>query len=340
MASEGKAQASHPLPPAARFILTRRLPCAALAVLTFTAVLWIPGMTQGVPLLSAILPVLALGLQILTPALFALILLGGGLAFASQVALIASVAAGLLAGMSILVGLLMLTLYAMLPVFSALALGKAGGLERSAQHLAIGLGMAVLLALGFGAIGQGLTLHDFTGQILAPFFEAFANQQMTGVDETAYAEMLVRLRSMVTAIFPGFTALSLWLSWWGNLLLARYLAMHYGFFSGDRRPFAYLRFGRQLAYGLAAALALAALTQGALQYVAGNAAIFMAGIIAVQGLAVAHLWLKMRKMHLVTVLMYLILLIQPAMVLPFVMIGLMDIWFDYRRGNPPVTRGD
>lgn len=332
--------AARTLPPAAQFVLTHRLPCAALAVLMFTTVLWVQGLAQGVPLLSAILPVFALSLQVLTPALFALILLGGGTAFASQVALIASVTTGLLTGMSILIGLLMLTLYAMLPVLSALALSKAGGLERSAQHLAIGLGMGVLLALGFGATGENISLQAFTGQILTPFFEAFANQRLAGMDEAAYAEMLVELRRMVTAVFPGFTAFSLWLTWWGNVILARRIAMHYGFYMGDQRPLSSLRFGRQIAYGLAAALALATLSQGSLQYVSGNAAILIAGIVAVQGLAVAHMWLKIRKMHLVIVLMYLILLMQPAMVLPFVMIGLLDIWFDYRRVNAPADGGN
>ncbi len=332
--------AARTLPPAAQFVLTRRLPCAMLAVLMFTTVLWLPGAAQGVPVLGAILPFVALGLQILTPALFAVILLGGGAAFAGHVALIASVAVGLLANMSVLVGLIMLTLYAMLPIFSTLALSRRDGLERSAQRLAVGLGMGVLLALGFGATTRGISLHAFSGQMLAPFFDALANQHMAGMDAAASAQMLDELRHAVTAIFPGVTAFSLWLTWWGNIVLARGIATHYGFYTGDRRPLGHLRFGKTLAYGLSIVLVLATLTTGTVQYVCGNAAILMGGIVAVQGLAVSHMWLKARKMQLMTVLMYMILLMQPAMVLPFVIIGILDMWFDYRRINPPATGGN
>jgi len=311
-----------------------------LAVLMFTTVLWLPGISQGVPVLGAILPLVALGLQALTPALFAVILLGGGAAFAGHVALMASIVAGLLANMSVLVGLIMLTLYATLPIFSAMALTKQNGLERSAQRLALGIGMGVLLALGFGATARGVSLHAFSGQMLAPFFDALADQHIAGADSAASAQILDDLRRAVTAIFPGFTAFSLWLTWWGNIMLARGIATRYGFYSGDRRPLSHLRFGKTLAYGLSIALALAALAPGTVQYVCGNAAILMGGIVAAQGLAVAHAWLKARKMQLMIVLMYMILLMQPAMVLPFVIVGILDMWFDYRRINPPATGGD
>ncbi len=325
--------AARTLPQAAQFVLTHRLPCAVLAALMFTAMFWMPGATYGLPLL------LALGVQMLTPALFGVVMFGGGIVYASQVALAASVIAGLMAGMSVLIGLLMLVLYALLPIFAAHTLSKANGLKLSAQHLAIGMGMAVLMALGFGATEQGVSLQAFIDQMLTPFFESFAEQKPPGVDAAAYAEMLTQLRQTVTGVFPGFTAFSLWLTWWGNVILARRIAVHYGFYSGGLQPVTSLRFGRLMAYGFAAALVIAGLAQGTLQYVAANAAIVMAGMLAVQGLAVAHLWLKNRKMQLVQVLMYLFLLIQPAMVLPFTIIGLLDIWFDYRRVNTPASGG-
>ena len=331
--------AARTLPPAAQYVLTHKLPCAVLAALMFTAVLWVPGMVKGLPLLAAMLPIFALGLQVLTPALFALILFGGGVAFASQVALAASVIAGLLAGMSMLIGLLMLTLYALLPIYAARTMGGADGLRISAQHLAIGLGMAVLMALGFGATEQGVSLQAFVGQMLEPFFGTLAAQEPTGMSAAAYAEVLDQLRQTVSGIFPGFVAFSLWLTWWGNVILARRIAVRYGFYSGGLQPVTCLRFGRQMAYSFAITLVIAGVAQGTLQYVASNAAIIMAGMLAVQGLAVAHLWLKNRRMQLMLVLMYLILMMQPAMVLPFTMIGLLDIWFDYRRGINPASGG-
>jgi len=330
----------HTLSPAAQFILTRRVPCAMLAVSMFTAVLWIPLAAQGLPLLTGLLSIFALSLQVLTPALFALILFGGGIIFAGQVAVVASIMAGLLAGMSILIGLLMFTLYALLPILSARALIKSGGLERSARHLAFGLGIAVLAALGFGAFEQEVSLQAFTGQLLRPFFDAFVQQRPAGIDGTAYIEMISQLRQTVTHIFPGFAAFSLWITWWSNVILARYLAMRYGFYNGHQLPVVFVRFGKPMAYGFSVALAMAGLLQGSLQYIAANTAIMLAGILAVQGLSVAHLWLRARNMRLIMALMYIFLLMQPAMVLPFVIIGILDIWFDYRRVNTPVAGGD
>jgi uncharacterized protein YybS (DUF2232 family) len=88
--------------------------------------------------------------------------------------------------------------------------------------------------------------------------------------------------------------------------------------------------------GLAAA---AALGTGSVQYLAVNCTLIAAGMLAVQGVAVAHVWLASRQLQIVGALVYVMLLIQPAMVLPFVVIGLLDIWFDYRRVDSPENGG-
>jgi len=73
-----------------------------------------------------------------------------------------------------------------------------------------------------------------------------------------------------------------------------------------------------------------------LHYIAVNAAILIGGLLAAQGVAVGHSWLKAKGMLLSIAMMYFMLIIWSILIIPFVIIGLMDIWFDYRRNIPAV----
>ena len=67
------------MPPLVDFILTRRLPCAALMSVMLFA-MWIPVMVPGLPTVFVTLAMpLGLALHLMTPALVDLIHLGGGL---------------------------------------------------------------------------------------------------------------------------------------------------------------------------------------------------------------------------------------------------------------------
>jgi len=310
--------------PAAEWILTHRLPCALVAVLMFGMTLWFAGTALSIPLLA---------LHLLTPTLFALITLGGGAAFGTQVAFLAAILINVAAHASLEPGLMLLTLYGLLPILAAASLNRTEGISRSAQHLAIGLGTAMLAALIAGVSSHDVTAREFVDQALSPLFNAMQGQQKMD------AVLMQRIRHITVWIFPGLMALSLWLVWWGNVLLARSIAIYYGFFRGDVRSANALHLDSAIGYLFLALAAVGALVQGTVQYIAVNVDILIAGLLAAQGLAVAHTWLQMRRMQLLAVLMYLILLIQPVMVLPFTVIGLFDIWFDYRRNMTPVNGG-
>jgi len=312
------------MPPVAEWMLTHRFPCALLAVLMFGMMLWFAGTALSVPMLA---------LHLLTPALFALVTLGGGMMFGIQVAILAAILMSVTAHASLEPGLMLLTLYGLLPIMAAASLGKAGGMSKSAQHLAIGLGAAMVAVLIVGASSNDVTAREFVGQGLSPLFDAMQGQQE--ID----AVVIRRIHHITVWIFPGLMALSLWLVWWGNVLLARKIATHYGFFRGDMRPAHALGLDPKVAYLFMALTAVGAMAQGTVQYLAVNTDILIAGLLAAQGLAVAHTWLQTRRMQMLTVLMYLVILIQPVMVLPFTMIGLFDIWFDYRRNMRPANGG-
>jgi hypothetical protein len=322
------------LSPAAQFILTHRIPCAALAVLMFSAVILGVGLS-GIPMLTTLMLLVGLILHMLTPVLFALVMFGGGLVYALQVAVIAALVITLITDFSLMNGVVFLLLYAFLPVVAAATIGKPGGMGRSAQRLALSLFIASMAALLAAAGSQGVDIHTFVEQMLAPFFDTLAST--VPADEQAALEALEQMRTMTVWAFPGFLAFSLWMVWWMDILLARRIAIRYGFFQGDHTEMLMIRFSKAAGIALIVAAALANLTGGSVQYMAVSIAIMLAGLLALQGVSIAHVWFKTRGMQLSLVIMYLLLLIWSVMILPFIIIGLLDIWFDFRRNMLPVN---
>jgi len=317
------------LPKAAAFILSHRLPCATLMVAMLMAVLWLPGMLQGIPLLATLATAFGVGIHILVPGLIALITFGGGSLFAFQVAVIGAIGVSAMAGFAWMPGLIVLALYGLLPIAAASSVMRQNGVQKSAQYLAMGLGLAVLAALLIGSSTQDVDLRDLVGQMLAPMFEALQTQ-LSGSDPDA-VQVLQQARKMTELILPGIMALGLWFTWWGDIVFARTFAQKYGFYRGHGEDLLALRFGKGLAYAFLALLVLANVGENDVQYIAINAIILLGGLLAAQGIAVGHSWLKKKGMMLAIGLMYLMLLMWSAMIIPFVIIGLLDIWFDYRR---------
>jgi Predicted membrane protein (DUF2232) len=316
-------QQARSLPPFARWTLTRRIPCAVLAIMMYGAVLAYAGTVLSLPLLV---------LHVLTPTLFAVIALGGGFAFAMQVAALAGVGITLLVHGALGPGMILIILYAALPVLAATTLTTTDGTSKSGLNLAIGLLTAMLVVLFASPGAQGGTPMEFVHQLLAPLFEATRQEGMDPV-------VVDRIEKASAWIFPGVTTLCLWVVWWGDVMLARTIAVFYGFYRGDMQPMSDFRLPRSIAYGFVLLLAVAGFATGTPQYLAVNAALLFVGLLSVQGLAVVHTWLRIRRLQMAAIVMYVMLLIQPVMVLPFALIGLFDIWFDYRRNIMPANGG-
>ncbi|MDX8404444.1 MAG: DUF2232 domain-containing protein [Mariprofundaceae bacterium] len=307
-----------------------------MALIMFTAAIW--GAAAGsIPLLSVVISLFGLTLHMLTPALFALIVFGGGLIYALQVAGIAALAVTVITGFSLISGIIFMLLYAILPALAATSLGRIEGMGRSAQQLALGLFLAVIAALLAGAGSQGVDLHTFVGQMLVPFFDILAGSIPVG--ETAALDAIEQAKVMTAWALPGFLAFSLWLVWWMNILLARKIAVKYGFFRGDHSEMLMIKFSKAAGMALIVAALLANMTDGSVQYLAISTSIMLAGLVALQGVSVAHLWIRARGMQMTLVVMYLLLMIWTAMVIPFIIVGLLDVWFDFRR-NILSTHGE
>ena len=322
------------LPPIAQFMLTRRIPCAGLALVMFTAAIWGAALSS-IPLLAVVMSLLGLTLHMLTPALFALIVFGGGLIYALQVAAIAALAVVVITDFNLMSGAVFLLLYAILPALAATSMGRINGMKQSAQRLALGLFLATITALLAGASAQGVDIHLFVEKMIEPLFSGVGSSIPVG--EVAALEALEQTKVMTAWVLPGFMAFSLWMVWWLNLILARRIAVNYGFYRGDHSEMLMIRFDRVAGITFLAAAALANVVDGSVQYIAISIAIMLGGLLALQGVSVAHLWIRARGMRMTLFVMYLLLLIWSAMVLPFIIVGLLDIWFDFRRNIIPAN---
>jgi len=315
------------MPPYLDFLLTRKLPCACLGFTLFTAMFWLPGLFSGAPLLAVLFSLIAVLAHFTTPALFALIQLGGGSSFVLPVALIGATGVAAVSHFSLTLVSFFLLLYVAVPAWTVTTLRRHGGLARSGEQLAITLFIAIVCALAIGATNHSNgSLQGYTRVLMAPLFNTIATQ--THGDTSA-------LESTLTLAAPGLVAVGLWSIWWSALLGARWLAMRYGFYHDSYFYWYYVRFSPRFALLMLLALIPANLADGNLQFIAIALSLLLGGIFAVQGVAVAHLWLKTRQLTFLLAVMYFVLFFWSLAIIPFIVIGLLDTWFDFRRGSPP-----
>jgi len=314
------------MPPYMKFLLTQKLPCAALAFTLFTAMFWLPGALAGLPLLAVLFSLVAVLAHFATPALFALIQLGGGSSFVLPVALISAVGVAAISSFNLLLVMLFLLLYVAVPAWAVATLRQQGGLARSGQQLAITLFLAVICGLALGANGDGSSMQQYMVALMQPLFASITAQ--THHDSSS-------VQSLLALTAPGLVTVGLWSMWWSSVLGARWLAARYGFYHEQCLHWFYVRFSARFALLTLLTLVPANLASGDLQFVSIALAILLAGMFSVQGMAVAHLWLKVRKMKLMMGVMYFALFFWSILIVPFIMVGLLDTWFNFRRNALP-----
>ncbi|MDQ6981801.1 MAG: DUF2232 domain-containing protein [Mariprofundus sp.] len=330
-----QTSAPQTMPPALSYVLTHRLPCATLMLVMLMCAVWLPALGEGTPTFVAmLLTTVGLSLHILAPALIALVTFGGGLLFATHVAALTAAGVIAIAGFALIPGLVVFVLYGLIPILGAALMMRADGVRRSAQYLAFGLGGLTLLGLAIAAAMQDIGIKGMIDGLLAPMFDSVLQQMPAGEPEAV--EVLEQSRQMMVEILPGLMALGVWFTWWGDVVFARNFARKYGFYQGEATSLLSLGFGKPVAYLFLVLLVALNLGSGELHYIAVNAAILIGGLLAAQGIAVGHSWLKAKGMLLSIAMMYLMLIIWSILIIPFVIIGLMDIWFDYRRNMPAV----
>jgi len=314
------------------FVLTKRFPCALMVVFMLTSAYWFNVLFGNIPLIGFLMLLVGMVLHLAVPSVFALVLFGGGLVFSLQVGGIAALLILLLSSGSMYAVLVFLALFAVVPVMTGLTMQQRG-LGQASWLLAVSLLVTVFVALMIAMDSEGL--KEYVSQLFKPLFNSMVAEIPVGEKEALSS--IRQLQNIMVEIFPGLLVISVWLAWWGDILFARKIAKGYGFYQGDESTMLSLVLPKKLVYVLLAFAAIANMTDGDIQYVAVNGLLVLAGLMAVQGISVAHTWLKSRGMMNTIVVMYMMLFFWSVMVLAFVMIGLLDIWFNFRRNIVSTT---
>ena len=329
--NQESVQSGKPMPKLVEFILTKQIPCAITVVLLLTSVYWL-NLIFGNSLLGALFMLLGTLLHLSVPAIFSLVLMGGGLTYALQVGGIAALGVLFISEGSFAATLVFAALYVVIPLMTAV-LVQYRGLGKSSWLLAVSLFVVVLAGMMVGMEGEGM--KAFIHELFKPMFDNMIANVPAG--EVAAIESVQRLQEVLVQIFPGMMVLSLWLVWWSDVLLARKYAEEYGFYQGDRSDMLSFSLPSQLVFVLLLLAAVANLTEGDLQYLALNILLVLSGLISVQGTMVAHAWLKSRGMMNTIVVMYVMLFFWSVVILVFMLVGLLDIWFNFRRNTVSAT---
>ncbi|WP_038250100.1 DUF2232 domain-containing protein [Ghiorsea bivora] len=330
--NQGTEQKPVALPKLADFFLTNRVPCAAMVVVMLTAAYGFSVLFGNLPIIGFLMLMVGMLLHLAVPSVFALILFGGGLFYSLQVGAIASALILFLSSGNMYVTLLFFVVFAVTPALTAKTMQREG-LGQAAWVLAIVLFTVVILTLMIAMDTTGI--QAFVSELFKPMFDDM--MKSAPVSETQALDAIRQLQSWVVKIFPGLLVFSLWFVWWGNIVYARKTAKRYGFYQGNENGMLDFALPTLLIYVWIAFAAMAWLATGDLQYIAMNGLLVLSGLVAVQGVMVAHAWFESRNMVNTIIVMYVMLFFWSAVIILFIVVGLLDFWFNFRRNMVSTT---
>jgi len=319
------------LPRLLEAVLANRFSSAVLLVVTFAAAVWGPVMIAGShPIIASFL---ALLLHFITMVLFCCIYYGGGTRHAWHVGLLATVAVFFVSEWDEKITLVFLLAYIAIPWLASSLLMMKHGLSRSITFLSV---CCCLLFLIFAALSD---VQALLTQSIAPLFDAVRAQQAELGGKTTL-QAVAEMENLTVLLMPAALMQAMLFMWLFSMLVGRWFALRYQFYSGDVSQLSSFRMDRSSIAVLSVLLMVVFLFSDYLYYIALSLLLFVAGLFSFQGVIVAREWLKKRNSDFAVGVMYVILLIQPMMLIPFVMIGLLDVHYDYRRTNSRKSGGE
>ncbi|RME81531.1 MAG: hypothetical protein D6771_08200 [Zetaproteobacteria bacterium] len=307
------------MPPAAQALLTRKLPCAALMLVMFTAPAW-ASLLAPIPVLGLLAVSAALAAHLLVPMVAAIVAMGGGLGFALPTVGLMGAGVWAASGFAWPVGISAFLLYGLAPAIAGwLLLSRVRGLERAAAALLAFTAGVVFVSWAWYAHAQGIAPAELGEKLLR---EIVQGREASEIQKLVHA---------LAQGMPGWIAAGIWVAWLGNLVLARSVMQRWGLFAGDTRPIYMLSFRPRLGLGFLGLATAALLGEGSVRFWAESGAIALAAPIAAQGTFAVHAWLAAREMTLAIATLYLMLALWSAMILPLLIVGLADLWLDFRK---------
>ncbi len=323
-----------PMPAALGLLLGHPVGCGGLMALMFSLQLWLPQLSfvTARPGLALIVVLLCMTLNFITPALAAVAALGGGVLFAVQSAAVATLLVFLLPDSNPALLAVFAIGYVLVPAVAANGLLSAEGMRRSSDVLLVVL--AAIATIGMIILTQQHPegVQHWLLQLLAPLFEQLQRGPNAIPPEAAQG-----VKALLGWTLPGMFLLSLWLMWGVNLAIARTFGRHYGFYQGDPRSTLEYQPSLWSAWAFLISLAMANLFSGDMQYLGVTLALLLGGVMAVNGISVVHLWLRSRGLLPVIVMMYVMLMFWTMIIFPFMILGLIDVWKNFRASIQPAN---
>ncbi len=308
--------------------------CGGLMALMFSLQLWLPQLpfVAARPGLALMLVLLCMTLNLITPALAAVAALGGGLLFALQSGAVAMVLVFLLPDSNLVLLTVFAIGYVLVPAVAANGLLSAEGMRRSSDVLLVVLTAIAVIGLIMLTQQHPEGVQHWLLQLLAPLFE-----QLQRGPNAMPPDAMQGVKALLSWTLPGMFLLSLWLMWGLNLAIARAFGSHYGFYRGDPRSTLEYQPSLWSAWAFLVSLAVANLLGGDMQYLGVTLALLFGSVMAVNGISVVHLWLRSRGLLPLIVMMYVMLMFWTMIIFPFVILGLMDVWKNFRASIQPTN---
>lgn len=326
-------QTGHTMPAVVEFFLTKRLPCAFLILFMLFSSILFDIVLGGVPIIGLVMVFIGSLLISTIPAVMALICFGGGLKYAIQVAAMTVFGLLILSSASMMLMLMFVLFFALPSLLVANKIQFKQHFNQAAWLLA-----TTMFALIWVILWLNMDAGSLKGSVDIFFTEPFKLMlQSVPVGDASALAQVKQLQSNIVLVFPGVLIFSLWLLWWANILYARKVAVKYGFFDGDNTPMLSFALPKGSMYVLLVAGIAANMMSGNLQYIGINTLLILTCLFSVQGIAVVHTWLRSKAMLNTIVFMYVMLFFWAPIALLFIAVGLLDIWFNYRRNMLPTT---
>jgi len=213
------------------------------------------------------------------------------------------------------------------------------------------IGTAVCAALLVGAVAFGFATGGFSSQFWSSLEEEM-RQNVTallstyhdaglGFDQQAALEAIPKTIPVFVRMLPGATLVSLVLISWLNLLVAWHFCLVRRLPLPAWAPWPHWKSPEPLVWAVIAAGGMLLLPSRSLALVGANLLLGVSIIYMLQGFAIAAFYLQRWSVpRLLRAIVFALLLLQPLATLLLLLVGLFDMWFNFRRLPPSGVRPD
>jgi len=203
------------------------------------------------------------------------------------------------------------------------------------QTVSLAFTMQLLTVVSLVAVAIFYLLYPNFGEHWRNFLNELSSQVLAVQSDAATVSALKSLEEGLIKLLPGLFVSSLMLGTMFSLFLGRWWQAIYFNPGGFGKEFRALALGKFTAI---VALVILALTVVLKTYVMAAFSIIVMILYSVQGTAILHAIFKIRKTHVVwLILIYGLMMFVPQLMVVVLFVGMIDSWVDIRQRLTPVA---